>query len=204
MKVIQKLLIIISCFFLSSCYTPDNFTGEVIIDKKGNYIISYMGDLIWAPLMREINLGQIPQEQIPEKINNIYKDLARESGFITIKSKGKGRFFVKYKVMGKITGTSNVTFVRGNNNPIIQIKTDKNKVTTFRGAYLSQKKAQQLTDANISIDGVFRLITDAEVLSNNAMNINKNDKGDGDIYEWNINSFDSIAPKLSLKIDFVE
>ncbi len=200
----KKFLILLSCFFVNGCYSPDKFTGEVVIDKNGRYVMTYIGDLIWAPLMREINLGLLDKDKIPQKIENVKKDLEREPGFLEITSKGNGRFFVKYKRVGAIDSSGNISFVRGNNNPIMAIKTGADEITKFSGAYLSPARAKQARDANIPINGIFRVITDAEVLSQNATTILKNDKGAGNIYEWQINSFDGIAPKLSLRINFVD
>ncbi len=203
-KYFKNFIALLGCFLISSCYSPDKFTGEVVIDKSGRYVITYVGDLIWAPLMREINLGLVDAEKIPQKVENVKRDLEREPSFQQIVSKGDGRFGVKYKRVGRIEGSGNINFVRGNSNPIMAVRTETNEITTFSGAYLSAKRAQQARDGGIPINGVFRVITDAPVLSHNAPVVLDNDKGPGQIYEWKITDFGQVAPKLTLQIDFVD
>ncbi len=53
---------------LAACYLPDHFKSEVRVGATGDYSLSFYGDLIWAPLFRDIQRGNVPADQIDGKI----------------------------------------------------------------------------------------------------------------------------------------
>ncbi len=74
---------------LSACYVPDKFKSEIRLGRTGDYAIGFWGDLVWAPLYRDIQKNNIPAAEIPGKIAEIQADLQRDSNFKKIESAGK-------------------------------------------------------------------------------------------------------------------
>jgi hypothetical protein len=56
---------------LSACYVPDKFKSEIRLGATGDYAIGFWGDLVWAPLYRDIQKRAIPADEIPVKIAEI-------------------------------------------------------------------------------------------------------------------------------------
>ena len=201
LSVLKRFSALALCFLTLSCYSPDEFVGEVIIDKNGNFIMTYIGDLIWVPLHREIALGKVPEDKMDEKIQNLVNDLGRDKNFIEVTPKGDARFFVKYKRMGRIVGTGQVTFVR-RDSALMMVRTTADETTTFKGISMNPTKLKQFEEVDLSARGIFRVITDAPIIETNAQFIRDNDKGAGKIYEWRINGVETPTPMLSLRLDF--
>ena len=53
-----------AAIILAACYLPDHFKSEVRVGSNGDYAISFYGDLIWAPLYRDIQRGNVPADEI--------------------------------------------------------------------------------------------------------------------------------------------
>jgi hypothetical protein len=152
---------------LAACYLPDKFKAEVRVSGTGDYALSFYGDLIWAPLFRDIQRGTVPADKIPEKIEEIRKDLARDPAFKTVESLGQGRFHVVYEREGHLQATDLVTFVR-RNAIILQLKATPDGKVALDGAAIKPSDANEATAMGLSLQGEFRLVTDAQVLSSNA------------------------------------
>ena len=192
----KKWIAAIILAVLAGCYLPDKFKSEIRVGATGDYSLSFYGDLIWGPLYREIQRGNIPADQIPGKVAEIEADLKRDSGFKSVESAGDGRFHVTYMREGHLQPTDLVTFVR-RNAIIIQLKATPDGKVALDGASLKPAEANEAAGMGLSIQGEFRLITDAQVLSHNAGKVTLY-KG-YPVYIWTIENAFSPPPHLVLQ-----
>lgn len=181
---------------LAGCYLPDHFKSEIRVGSDGDYAISFYGDLIWAPLYRDILHGEVPPDQIPVKIAEIEKDLKRDSAFKSVESAGQGRFHVVYQREGKLRATDLVTFVR-RNAIILQLKATADGKLFLDASSIKPADANEAATMGLSVEGEFRLITDAQVLSHNAGKVTLY-KG-YPVYIWTIQNAFSPAPHLVMQ-----
>ena len=181
---------------LAACYLPDKFKAEVRVNDNGDYALSYYGDLIWAPLYRDIQRGTVPADEIPAKVEEIRQDLVRDKNFKVVQSLGQGRFHVEYQREGHLAGTDLVTFVR-RNAIILQLHATPDGKVALDGAAIKPSDANEAVAMGLSLQGEFRLITDAQVLSHNA---NKVTLYQGyPVYIWTIENPFSPAPHLVMQ-----
>ena len=202
-KIITAAILI---FVLNGCWMPDQFKSELRISKTGDFILTYEGDLVWAPLYAQILEGEknqskrLSQTEIDKKINDAQRDLIRDwdcstgkeypgkdcslewqkyppgtdfssiptAGYSDIRNLGKGRFFVKYERRDRLAPVALATFVR-RNNVIISVKGiaaddgSGNHLIEIRGALIRSGDAQRMIDTGMSMQGEFRVTTDARV-----------------------------------------
>jgi hypothetical protein len=189
-------LILAGLLLLVSCYLPDHFKSEVRLGSTGDYAISFYGDLIWAPLYKEIVEGTLSASQIAEKIAAIKRDMVRDPAFKSVDSAGNGRFHVVYQREGKLQATDLVTFVR-RNSIILQLHATPDGRVALDGNTIKPADANQATLLGMSVEGEFRLITDAQVLSHNASKVTLYQGYP--VYIWTIENAFSPAPHLSLQ-----
>jgi hypothetical protein len=172
---------------LCACYLPDNFKSEIRLGRTGDYAISFWGDLIWAPLYRDIQKNNIPAAEIPGKIAEIQKDLQRDPHFKKVESAGSGRFKVEYEREGHLADSDMVTFVR-RNAIIIQIVAKPDGTVVVNGRTMKPSEAQEATTLGLDVQGEFRIIADGMVKEQNASSVKP--FGRYQVYIWNIqNSF---------------
>jgi len=181
---------------LAGCYLPDKFKSEIRVGSTGDYAISFYGDLIWGPLYRDIQRGNVPADQIPVKIAELEADLKRDSGFKSVESVGNGRFHVTYMREGHLQPTDLVTFVR-RNAIIIQLKATPDGKVALDGITLKPSQANEAATLGLTVEGEFRLVTDAQVLDHNASKVTMY-KG-YPVYQWTVENAFSPAPHLVLQ-----
>ena len=87
---------------LAACYLPNGFRSEIRLGKDGSFALAFYGELIWAPLYRDIQSGKYTSDQIPAQVDLIQRDLARDQNFKKIESLGQGRFKVEYEREGRL------------------------------------------------------------------------------------------------------
>jgi hypothetical protein len=181
---------------LTACYLPDHFKSEVRVGSNGDYALSFYGDLIWAPLYRDIERGKVPADEIPKKIEEIRQDLARDPAFKTIESLGQGRFHVTYEREGHLKPTDLVTFVR-RNAIILQLHATPDGKVALDGAAIKPSDANEAVAMGLSLSGEVRLVTDAQVLSHNASKVTLYQGYP--VYIWTIENPFSPAPHLVMQ-----
>ena len=192
----RHAVLALAAAILAACYLPDHFKSEIRVGSTGDYSLSFYGDLIWAPLYRDIERGNVKAEDAPAKIEEIRKDLARDSNFKTIESAGQGRFHVTYERQGHLQPTDLVTFVR-RNAIIFQLKATPDGKVQMDGAAIKPSDANEATAMGLSLQGEFRLVTDAQVLTHNAT---KTTLYQGyPVYIWTIENAFSPAPHLVMQ-----
>jgi hypothetical protein len=155
---------------LAACYLPNNFRSEIRMGRTGDFAIAFYGELIWAPLYRDIQNGKYTSDQIPEQVELIRKDIARDSGFKLVESLGQGRFKVEYHREGRLKPSDEVTFVR-RNAIILLIKATPDGKVAINGAGIKPSDAKTITDMGLTMKGQFDIITDGLVTTNNATRV---------------------------------
>ena len=156
----------------------------------------FKGELVWAPLYREIRQGQLKPAELLEKLEMIRKDLARDTNFKQVDSQGDGRFLVEYERQGHMTASEEVTFVR-RNAIILMIKSTPDGRITINGNNLKPSDAQTATNLGIDIQGEFRIVTDGLVKEHNASIIKP--FGPYRVYIWKIENAFSPAPHFVMQ-----
>lgn len=181
---------------LCACYLPDKFKSEIRLGRTGDYAIAFWGDLIWAPLYRDIQLNTIPAAEIPVKIAEIQKDLQRDPNFKKVESVGKGRFTVEYQREGHLAASDMVTFVR-RNAIIIQITAKPDGSVVVNGRTMRPSEAQTATTLGLDVQGEFRIVADGMVKEHNASSVKP--FGRYLVYIWNIQNTFSPPPHFVMQ-----
>ena len=196
-KVLLTLLITLP---LTACWVPDKFGSEIRITKDGNYGISFVGELTWAPLYGQIARGEIDPEAAAEQATGFLATLKADGNFQSVASLGKGRYQVSYDRRGRITRTQMISFVRRNAR-IFQIRANQDGRISFFGTGAGSSQADQLDAMGLKTDGLLRIVTDAPVLSHNAMSVRPAPMPGYTMYDWKMTSFRQKAPKLTLQLN---
>lgn len=155
---------------LAACYLPNNFRSEIRMGATGDFALSFYGELIWAPLYRDIQNGKFTSDQLPKEIEEIRKDIVRDPGFKVVESMGQGRFKVEYERQGRLKPSDEVTFVR-RNAIILLIKATPDGKVAINGAGIKPSDAKTITDMGLTMKGQFDIITDGLVTTNNATRV---------------------------------
>lgn len=201
LKALSKVLVgLVLALPLASCYVPDKFGSEIRITKSGGYGISFNGVLTWAPLFGQIARGEIEAEAAAEQVTGFLAALKSDSYFQSVASLGKGRFQVRYDRRGQIDRTQMISFVRRNAR-IFQIRANEDGKVSFFGTGAGSTQADQLEAMGLKTDGLLRIVTDAPVLTHNAMSVRPSPMPGYTMYDWKMTSFRQKAPKLTLQLD---
>ncbi|MDR3440173.1 hypothetical protein [Telmatospirillum sp.] len=196
----KRLLALTGCMLavaaLAACYIPDNFKSEIRLGATGDYAVSFWGDLVWAPLFRDIQEHKISQEEGLIRVAEIEKDLKRDSHFKSIESLGKGRFKVAYEREGHLEATDMVTFVR-RNAIIIQITAKQDGTILVNANTMRPNQAQEATTIGLNVQGEFRIIADGQVKEHNASEVRP--FGRHLIYIWTIKNAFSPSPHFVMQ-----
>ena len=169
---------------LAACYLPNDFRSEIRLGRTGDFALAFYGELIWAPLYRDIQNGKFTSDQIPEQIELIRKDLVRDTNFKTVESLGQGRFKVAYERQGRLAASQEVTFVR-RNAIIILLRASPDGKVTVNSAAIKPSDAKTIADMGLAMKGQFRIVTDGLVRENNATRVQPY-KGIYQLYIWNV------------------
>ena len=185
---------------LTSCYLPDNFISEIQLGSNGDFGLTYHGDLIWAPLYRDIQRQKVTGADIPKKIEEIRRDLARDPGFSKVESEGNARFAVDYRREGHLKATDLATFVR-RNAVVLQLHATPDGKVTIDGNTITPSQAVEATELGLNPSGEFRIITSGQVIYHNASAVKP--VGPYLLYIWTIKNAFSPAPHLVMQRDGV-
>lgn len=192
---------------LSSCYLPTEFRSEIRINRYGDFALSYVGDLVYAPLYEQISQNRLSADEIAQKVDMLVRDLQRDktydpSGtqpprplFSQIDHKGMGRFAVRYQREGQLDADALVTFVRRNAN-ILSLKSQHGAIH-IRANALSATDSQQVMSLGLQMRGELRVVTDGQVLEHNANSVRPH--LGYLVYIWRIDNALAPAPRLVMK-----
>jgi hypothetical protein len=180
-------------FALSSCYIPDKFKSELRLSKYGDWAISYEGDLIYAPILHDYADGKITPENEETRNQNIYKDLVRDPAIKDLTRVGKGTFRVKYERMGRL-GNVQLTALIRRDARMLSLKSNEEGTVVVAGNGVKSSDARRMAELGISMQGEFRITTDAAVIRHNATEVRP--FGQFKVYIWKIENPLSPTPNL--------
>ncbi len=178
---------------LTSCYAPDNFTSELRLSRYGDYDLTFDGDLLYLPILYDYQQGKVDPADEARRLNEIRKDLIRDSAVKSAVSEGKGRFRVHYERMGRM-GRDQLTAILRRDARILMIKSEPDNRIIISANSLRPTDADAMTEAGYTMHGSFRITTDANVVSNNATEVRP--FGQYKVYIWNIENALSPMPYL--------
>lgn len=178
---------------LSSCYIPDKFHSELRLSKYGDWALTYDGDLIYGPILHDYADGKITAANEDERNDNIYKDLVRDPAIKDLKRVGKGTFHVKYERMGRL-GKVQLTALVRRDARLLALKSAEDGTIVVAGNGVKPSDAQRMSELGITMQGEFRITTDATVLRHNATEVRP--FGQYKVYIWKIENPFSPSPHL--------
>ena len=189
----KRLAALAAVLLLSSCYIPDKFRAELRLSRFGDYALSYKGDLMWAPMLDDYRKGKVKPEDEAEKIENIRRDLVRDIAFRKIESRGRGRFAVEYERAGRL-GRVQLTALIRRDARMLALRSLENGAVVVAANAMKPSDAQILAELGLTMEGEFRVTTDANVVEHNATEVRP--FGTSKVYIWRIENPLSPMPRL--------
>ena len=203
LRAVKKLAgVAATLLVLNSCFVPEQYEAEIRFTKLGAYGISYEGVLTQAPFFSELARGNIKDTapDAAESIKGYTAQLKRDSSFKEVRSIGRGRFQVRYLREGNFRGDHQmVTFV-SRQAPIFRLRTFDDGRISIAGSGAGRQYAPKLTEVGLNTQGLFRVVTDAEVVEHNAQFVRQAPTPGYTMYDWRIRSFADIPPRLIAKL----
>jgi len=201
MSFLRNLAAGLLCVVLmSSCFVPDRFEAEIRVTKDGSYGVTYIGILTWAPLYGQIARGEVDAEKAAASQKLFYEQLKREAAFKEVESLGRGRFRVRYERTGRFGGKHQmVTFV-SRQEPIFRILTTEANTLEVNGSGKARMYAKALAEVGLTTQGLFRVVTDMEVVTSNAEFQRKSTTPGYTQYDWRFRNFTEIPPRIVMKL----
>jgi hypothetical protein len=148
---------------------------------------------LWAPILDDYRKGKIDPKDEPERIENIHKDLSRDIAFRKIESRGRGRFTVEYERAGRL-GRVQLTSLIRRDARMIGLRSLENGGIIVAANSMKPSDAQILAELGLTMEGEFRITTDANVVENNATEVRQ--FGTSRVYIWKIDNPLSAMPHL--------
>lgn len=178
---------------LSSCYIPDKFKAELRLSRFGDYALTFDGDLLYVPLLHDYEAGNVKPEQEAERLDNVRADLVRDQAVKSAISQGRGRFAVHYERSGYL-GRNQLSAILRRDARILMLKSKPDNQIIIAANGIRPTDAQALSRAGITLQGEFRVTTDANIVRHNATEVRQ--FGAFKVYIWKIENALSPMPKL--------
>jgi len=185
---------------LTSCYIPDQYEAEVRLTKDGSYGITFLGILIYAPLYGQIVRGKIDAEHAKNNERMFLEQLKRDEAFKEVVSLGKGRYRVRYELEGRFVGSHQmVTFVT-RQAAIFRVLTTESGNVVLNGSGQGKMYAKNFEELGITSHGLMRIVTDAQVLEQNAQTQRASVTPGFTVYDWRRRSLRDPPPHFVAKL----
>lgn len=195
MKV-RFVILLAALLSLSGCYIPAAFEADLNIDRSGQFAFRYKGNILAVTLLRKLSTGEVTQANIKEQADIYKRDLARDSGFKKIEYLEKGFYRVEFDRQGNIMKDKTFSFVRSNSQ-FLAIKRRPDGLIEVYGNQPPKQLADALIARGFDVQGVFRIWTNAKVISTNAPQ--KREDTSPKVYQWPIQSMRDEPPSLILQ-----
>jgi len=190
---LKRLGVLAAVLLLSSCYIPDKFKSELRLSRYGDYALTYKGDLMFGPILDDYRNHTIKPEDEPERLENIRRDLARDMAVHKVESRGKGRFAVDYERAGRLERVQLIALIRRDAR-MISLRSLENGAIVIAANSMKPSDAQIMAELGLTMEGEFRITTDANVVENNATEVRQ--FGKARVYIWKIENALSTMPHL--------
>ncbi|MCB2109332.1 MAG: hypothetical protein KDE14_16605, partial [Rhodobacteraceae bacterium] len=171
--------------------------------STGAYGVTYIGDLIYAPLWGQIARKEIEPDAAKLQNQQFLDFLKQDSHFKKVNALGRGRFQVEYKIEEQFQGLhQSFTFVN-RNGQIFRLRATEDGEMILSGSAQARLYAERFEEVGLSMQGLVRVTTDAEVVEHNATFVRASTTPGFTQYDWRIRSLRDPPPRLiaRLKID---
>lgn len=195
--IICVLSLLAVLLLASSCYVPAKFEADLNIDESGKFAFRYNGNLLAVTLLRKLSFGEVTKENLAENAAIYERDLARDSGFKKIKHLEGAMYGVEFDRQGDIVKERTFSFVRSN-ALFLGVKRRKDGLIEVFGSRPPKNLVDALIDYGFDVRGVFRVWTNAKVVSHNAQQ--SREEGSPKVYQWRIQSMRDTPPSLILEL----
>jgi hypothetical protein len=185
---------------LASCYIPDRFESEIRLTKDGGFGVTYIGQLIYAPLFGQIARGEIPEDKAKDSERLILEQLKRDEAFKEVTSLGNGRYQVRFEREGRFAGAMQMVNFATRNQAIFRIRTTEDGLVQVNGSGQGQLYADRFAEVGLKTQGLLRIVTDAEVVEHNATFVRASRTPGFTQYDWRIRSFADPPPKFIARL----
>lgn len=201
--IISAVSTVFALAALASCWLPEQFETEIRFTSNGAYGVTYIGIITYAPLFGKIARGQISKEEVDAQIQSYLKFLRGDSNFKQINSIGSGRFQVKYEKEGQFAGNKQSFNFIARQGAMFRLRTTEDGKVVMSGSGQARLYANSFEEVGLKMQGLFRVVTDAEVLEHNASFVRASRTPGFTQYDWRIRNLRDIPPKLvaKLKVD---
>lgn len=153
--------------------------------------------LLAVTLLRKLSFGEVTKENLAENAAIYERDLARDSGFKKIKHLEGAMYGVEFDRQGDIVKERTFSFVRSN-ALFLGVKRRKDGLIEVFGSRPPKNLVDALIDYGFDVRGVFRVWTNAKVVSHNAQQ--SREEGSPKVYQWRIQSMRDTPPSLILEL----
>jgi hypothetical protein len=214
-------LALAACLFL-----PGKFESTLTIHADRSFTYAYKGEVVALDITGAMSeatgltdnatdsgTAPDPARKAAEKAKkeaeyrDIAKKVAREAGYRSVEYRGDGIFYVDYEISGKLT--HNFVFPYNQDAgmifPFVAIELrGKDMVRVKAAGFAKQEnKGSGMSgmgdDTNARLDGIFTLVTDAEIVSQNNEDGAKT-SGASKTVTWKVTPTSSDAPMAMLKV----
>jgi hypothetical protein len=194
---------IIALAALASCWLPEQFEAEIRFTSTGAFGVTYIGIMTYAPLFGQLARGDISPEDAERQIQQYITFLKGDSGFKDINSLGRGRFQVRYMKEGQFAGNRQSYNFISRQGAMFRLRTTEDAKIVLSGSGQARLYAQRFEEVGLKMQGLLRVVTDAEVIEHNATFVRASITPGFTQYDWRIRSLRDPAPRLiaRLKVD---
>jgi hypothetical protein len=188
---------------LASCWLPEQFETEIRFTSTGAYGVTYIGVITYAPLFGKIARGEISKEDVDRQIQQYLKFLKGDSSFKQINSIGSGRFQVRYEKEGQFAGNKQSFNFISRQGAMFRLRTTEDALIKLNGSGQAVLYADKFEEVGLKMQGLVRVVTDAEVIEHNANFVRQSATPGFTQYDWRIRSLHDKPPRLvaKMKID---
>lgn len=185
---------------LTACYLPDRYQAEIRLTSDGGFGVTYIGQLTYAPLFGQIARGQITEDKARENDRMILEQLKRDPAFKEVSPLGRGRYQVRFEREGKFGGAMQMVNFATRNQAIFRIRTTEDGLVQVNGSGQGQLYAARFEEIGLGMQGLIRVVTDAEVLEHNATFVRASATPGFTQYDWRIRNFRDPPPKFIARL----
>ncbi len=188
---------------LTTCWLPEIFEAEIRFTSTGAFGVTYIGTLTYAPLYGQIVRNEISTEDAERQNRQFLNFLRLDKAFKEVNALGRGRFQVKFMREGQFAGNFQSFNFVNRQNPIFRLKTFEDGRIGLFGSGQAKFYAARFEEVGLKMEGLVRVVTDADVIEHNATFIRASSVPGFTQYDWRLRSLRDDPPRIiaRLKID---
>ncbi|MDX2144217.1 MAG: hypothetical protein SFV19_12750 [Rhodospirillaceae bacterium] len=188
---------------LANCWLPEQFETEIRFTSTGAWGVTHIGTITYAPLFGQIVRGVIAKEDADRQVRQHLEFLKLDSNFKEVNSLGSGRFQVKYMREGQFAGAKQSFNFIARQGAMFRLRTTPDARVILAGSGQARIYADRFEEVGLKMQGLIRVVTDAEVIEHNATTVRQSRTPGFVQYDWRVRSLRDKPPKLvaKLKID---